>query len=318
MTLYISVVLRDEIQTRNLLSFMGSFRKRERLGLEIFPMCQIDGYRRILDKFLPELAEWPITFHEPYYEADHSYRKGSAEYRVTMEHCRNIFDYAARLNAGHVVYHLNNRAVSDRDEMLGAALENLAEMKELADARGLRLLVENTGILAMNNVLLDEDDFVGLFDSLELDCLIDAGHANCNKWHLESVIGRLRNRIRSYHLHNNFGTNDDHNRILDGTLDFGEFFGHYARYTPDADIVLEYRPGLMEGDIEWIRDDVAYVRRMTRAAEYSESGMDAARQAVKGAERDVSGSALLRPCPRRGRPCCRPFPEGAGRRPAAG
>jgi sugar phosphate isomerase/epimerase len=257
--------LRNEDCARKFLSFLENCGGREHLGLEIFPMCHVDGYSRILDKFLPELAERSITFHEPYYETDHSYRSGSMEHRVTLEYCKNIFDYAARLNAGHMVYHLNNRAVSDRDEMLGAALENLTEMKALADTFGLKLLVENTGISAKNNVLMDEDDFVNLFDTLELDCLFDIGHANCNKWNLGSVIDRLGNRIRSYHLHNNFGTDDEHNRIFDGTIDLETFFRNYARHTPDADIVLEYKPDLMEGDIEWLKEDISYVRGMSGA-----------------------------------------------------
>jgi sugar phosphate isomerase/epimerase len=271
MTLYISVVLRSEAWTQSLLSFLDRCGERERIGLEIFPMCHVSGYSRIMDKFLPELAEQPITFHEPYYGTDHSCGRGSAEHRATMEYCKNTFDYAARLRAGYIVCHLNNRAVSNREEMLYTALENLIEIKDLADAYGLKLLIENTGISAMNNVLLNEDDFVCLFDTLEHDCLIDTGHANCNRWNLESVIERLRNRIQSYHLHNNFGTNDDHNRIFDGTIDFEAFFENYARYTPDADIVLEYRPDLMEGDIEWIKEDISYVRRMTCAVALGES-----------------------------------------------
>jgi sugar phosphate isomerase/epimerase len=267
MTLYISVVLHNEIWTRNLLSFLDNRRGYERVGLEIFPMCHIDGYSRILEKFLPELEDLPITFHEPYYETDHSLKKGSEEYRVTMEYCKNTFDYASRLRAGHVVYHLNNREVSKRVEMLGIALENLIEMKELADTYGLRLLIENTGVLSMNNVLLDEEDFAGLFDAPEFDCLIDTGHANCNRWNLGSVMERLQNKIRCYHLHNNFGVNDDHNRIFDGTLNLKAFFMNYARYTPDADIVLEYRPDIMKDDISWINEDIAYVLHMTRAAE---------------------------------------------------
>jgi sugar phosphate isomerase/epimerase len=268
MTLYISVVLRDERRTEKFLSFLEDCPDGQSIGLELFPMFHLEGYSRLLDKFLPELAERPITFHEPYYEADHSYWKGSTEHRVTLEHCRNAFDYAARLNAGHVVYHLNNRVVSDRGAMLRAALENLAEMKDLADTYGLRLLIENTGVTAMNNVLLGEDDFVGLFDAPEYDCLIDIGHANCNKWDLGSVIERLGNKIRSYHAHNNFGVNDEHNRIFDGTLDLGAFFRDYALYTPEADIVLEYRPELLEGDIEWICEDISCVRRiMTRSVQ---------------------------------------------------
>ncbi|MDR3355531.1 MAG: sugar phosphate isomerase/epimerase [Synergistaceae bacterium] len=273
MTLYISVVLLDETWTRNLLSLLENLRGYERIGLEIFPMFHIGGYSRILDKFLPKLAELPITFHEPYYETDHSCKRGSVEYRVTMEHCKNAFDYAARLRAGHIVYHLNNRAISNKDEMLRIALENLIEINDLADSYGLKLLIENTGVSAMNNVLLDENDFVDLFDMLDHDCLIDTGHANCNKWNLGSVMERLQGRIRSYHLHNNFGANDDHNRIFEGTLDLGEFFRNYSRYTPDADIVLEYKclltPDIMNDDIEWIKEDVSHVRRMTCAVETS-------------------------------------------------
>ena len=265
MNLYISVILRSEIYAEK---FFSLLEEDGRLGLEIFPFCHAEGYMELLDRLLPRLGEFPVTFHEPYYDADHSYGKGSPEYQITMDHCKNILDRAAKLNAGYVVFHLNNREVPartcpERDEMLENALANFAEMEEMASERGLKLLIENSGVPSWNNVLLGEDEFVNLFQNVGCGCLIDTGHANCNGWDLSSVIARLRHRIRSYHLHNNFGLIDDHFRIFDGTFGMAAFFEDYAKYTPDADIVFEYSPELMEGDIGWLKEDIASVRRMT-------------------------------------------------------
>ena len=271
MDLYISAILRNENDAKKTLSLLED---DGRLGLEIFPFCHTDGYMELLDRFLPRLREFPVTFHEPYHGADHSYKKGSQEYRATMDYCENVFDRAERLNAKHIVYHLNNRAVSDRtisgrmapgrDEMIENTFANLVETGDMAQAHGLKLLIENTGVQSMNNVLFGEEGFIDLFCEWDYGCLIDVGHANCNKWDLSSVIGRLRHKIRSYHLHNNFGVDDEHNRMFNVTLDVEAFFETYVRYTPNADIVLEYHPDLMEGEIEWLKEDIASVRRMAK------------------------------------------------------
>jgi sugar phosphate isomerase/epimerase len=231
-----------------------------RLGVEIFPLCHEDGFYERLDRFSPRLREIPVTFHEPYYFAEHSQKKGTPEYLRTVGYCEKLFGCAAALNAGHMVYHLNNCEVSGRRAAMAAnALANLCEMGRLAKSFGLDLLVENTGVRSLNNVLFDEREFAALFGQWEYGCLLDVGHANCNDWDIESLMRGLGGKIKAFHLHNNYGITDDHNRIFDGTLDMGHFFRSYNRHARNANIILEYRPELLEGDISWLRDDISWV-----------------------------------------------------------
>ncbi|MDR1885014.1 MAG: sugar phosphate isomerase/epimerase [Synergistaceae bacterium] len=263
MNLYISTTLRDDREAGSVFSLLDDCEDGS-LGIEIFPLCHEEGYFRNLDRLMPRLAEFPVTFHEPYYESDHSFDKTSQEYFKTRTHCERTFEYAASLRARHVVYHLNNRPVEDRETMIQNALFNLWEMGDLAKSHGLEILVENTGIISLGNMLFDQREFTRLIENLEYDCLFDIGHANCNAWHIESALMTLRNKIRCYHVHNNYGVSDDHNRIQDGTLDTERFWECYREYTPDADIVIEYRPELLQGDnLDWLKDDIAYIRKMT-------------------------------------------------------
>jgi hypothetical protein len=40
----------------------------------------------------------------------------------------------------------------------------------------------------------------------------------------------------------------------------------YNRHARNANIVLEYRPELLEGDISWLRDDISWVFEKTGSA----------------------------------------------------
>ena len=76
--------------------------------------------------------------------------------------------------------------------------------------------------------------------SIDNTILIDIGHAFANGWNLERVIKELKDKIVSYHLHNNNGINDSHDLITNGKLNMDEFMKLYKEYTPKADLVIEY------------------------------------------------------------------------------
>jgi sugar phosphate isomerase/epimerase len=266
--------LRNDEETENILAFVEN-NVNGNVGIEIFPLCHADGYMEHLDKFTPWLRDIQISFHEPYYNADHSKEPGSPEYLATMEYCKRVFEYASVLEAKYVVCHLNNSEISDREDMIAHSLRNISETAELARSFGLRILIENAGIPQLNNVLFGQDEFIGLFRSLDHDCLLDVGHANCSGWETKTVVRGLADRIMSYHLHNNYGTSDEHNGIFDGNFDMEFFFDCYTEYTPSADIVLEYRPELLQAGIGWLAWDIAYVQDKTLAcsAEKERTGL---------------------------------------------
>ena len=73
--------------------------------------------------------------------------------------------------------------------------------------------------------------------------LIDTGHAILNKWNMTEVLGTLKDRIRAYHVHDNFGDGDTHLKVGEGPTDWTKFFEDYKKYSPDARLVLEYARG---------------------------------------------------------------------------
>jgi len=51
---------------------------------------------------------------------------------------------------------------------------------------------------------------------------------------------KLGSKILGYHLHDNNGFVDQHMRVGTGVIDWALFGENFAKYTPDANVVLEY------------------------------------------------------------------------------
>lgn len=240
-------------------------------------------YEEILQECLPELLKVPISFHGPYYGAEHSIQKpveksygnGDSEeegctenkkeeglpankavrYKRTMEMMQKTIEYGRYLKSRYFVYHHNNCHVlpENKEEMIRISCENFRIIEKMA--KNTPVVVENAGVLQRNNMLFDQDEFVELCKRENYKVLIDIGHAHANGWELGKVMEDLKDRIVAYHLHNNDGIHDSHRRIHDGTLDFEKFLSDYKRLTYGADLVLEYSLEVND-DVEGIEEDV--------------------------------------------------------------
>lgn len=229
---------------------------RGNIGFEILPMFDIDVFEERLKAVVPLLKTCPISFHGPVFYAEHSAPKGSSEYDETMWHVRKTLTYAKLLGSTHFTMHLNNCAVKPvtKSTMLQNALENYKELEDIFGAFGCKIFVENTGIELKNNVLLNQDEFTELCIKKNFDVLIDIGHANANSWDIKKLIHDLKGQIRAYHLHNNDGVHDDHNRLHDGTIDFDDLMQVIISETPDAEHIIEYTKTKQEGP--GLREDI--------------------------------------------------------------
>lgn len=216
--------------------------KYPQVGLEIFPFWERAGYDDILQKYKERLLKLPISVHEQYYESEHSVDESDARYKFTEEVTKKAIGLTKELNGKYLVYHYNNMEVSPdkRRSMLENARKNLNIINDMAKEAGVEILIENVGIIPRNTALLSEQEFIEECRTMPNNVLIDIGHAWCNGWNLENVIASLKDKIVSYHVHNNDGKDDQHNRMHDGTLNFEKFLDLYKRYTPKAEIVLEY------------------------------------------------------------------------------
>ena len=218
------------------------YRERlgEKLGFELLLMFDLPDFEANLERNRTLLEAGPLVFHEPVWGVEHTAERGSGAWQESRFHLQKTAEWAKRLHPACMVYHLNNCAVppGGKDRMLRRTLESLEETREMFP--GTELLVENTGIAADGNQLLDQQEFTALCRERDLRVLIDVGHANANAWDIPRAIRELKDRIRGYHLHNNDGRYDLHRRLWDGTLEMDRLIPLLRRETHDAFWVVEY------------------------------------------------------------------------------
>lgn len=235
------------------------------VGVEVFPMFHKPGFEEGLKDSLEVLSEVPVSFHGPYYQAEHSARPGSETAAWTEALMKKTVKYARILRSRYVVFHHNNCRLlpEERAERIAISCENYRILSEKLEQAKLVLAVENAGVKERGNMLFDEEEFVERCLLERYPVVLDIGHAYANDWDLKQVMKKLKKQIIGYHLHNNDGLHDLHQRIHKGTLDFDDFLAEAKRLTPDADLVLEYAADVAD-DEAGIREDVRFLLEKER------------------------------------------------------
>jgi len=259
--IFISTNLYESEQLEELFALMDKIGDQS-VGVEVFPEWQSEVFYRKLADYMKHFQKYLISLHGPYYYTEHSKAEGTVEYIRSTEYFRQTLELSKRLKSRYIVYHHNNCRVEagSKQQMMKVAAENLAELRRQAEHYGAKLVVENAGVLARGNMLFNEDEFLEMAESIPDDILLDIGHAHANGWDISRVMKKLAHKIVAYHVHNNDGYEDKHNRILDGTLDFDQFMFLYRQYTPQADIVVEYGKQCSQ-DLDAIVKDVEYIKK---------------------------------------------------------
>ena len=265
MSILVSTSMYKSGNFKNILNFVEKYKGN--VGAEIFPRFDEPEFEGVLRECLPLLKQVPISIHEPYFEVEHTAGFGTKQYRITMHRLSSMIKYGSIMGCEYIVYHHNNCAMPDdkKEDLLKISQDNLHEVSQLLLPYGIKVAVENAGTVAKNTMLLDESEFIALCKESVCDVVLDLGHINANGWNLRNVMSALKNKIIAYHIHNNYGNTDEHNRIFDGTLDFNEFLNNYFELTPEANLVLEYSEKLADRENE-ICEDIDYLLEVLQNA----------------------------------------------------
>lgn len=258
MAILISTSMYHSGNFKNILHFAEKYKGM--VGAEIFPRFDEAGFEKVFKECIPELKKIPISFHEPSFEIEHTAGLETGVHGKTIHRLSSLIKYGSVLGSRYIVYHHNNCVIPEnmKDAYLKNAQDNLFEVISLLLPYGIAVAIENTGTKSKNTMLLDEYEFIEQCRESVSNVVIDLGHINTNGWDMKNVISSLKDKIISYHVHNNYGVEDEHNRIFDGTLDFNKFIECYNEFTPDADIVIEYNEGLADKEDE-ICEDIDYI-----------------------------------------------------------
>ena len=160
MALLISTNMYKAEEFKRILSYVEKWKGQ--VGVEVFPMFHRQVFASLLEESMDLLKHVPISFHGPYYKAEHSAPQGTPEYEYTMELVGQTLRYSERLNSRYMVFHHNNCVVRDEERMLRDSCANYRRVEELFRPLGIPVAVENAGVMDRNNMLLDENGFVSL------------------------------------------------------------------------------------------------------------------------------------------------------------
>jgi len=99
------------------------------------------------------------------------------------------------------------------------AVERFANLAEIAERKGLKLVVENR----VGDFISTSDGLLRLLDdsgAKNAGILLDVAHTNATKEHFGLVIPKLGKRLMFVHLSDNDGSTSAHGRIGTGNIDF--------------------------------------------------------------------------------------------------
>lgn len=238
------------------------------VGIEFFIHTYSERY---MDK-LKHVREWtgklPLAFHGPFKTVEATSSPGTEEYSWFEDSYIRALQIVRAFGGKHIVFHDHERFVRPEEKaaLQRRCLENMRTLEQKAMSFGVRLFLENLALPIKGTPIFDQDEYMELFERFPSSgCLIDVGHLAVAGWDMEKVIYTLRGRIEAYHLHNNDGKADRHCRIGKGVISYEEFFRLYRRYTPKADLTLEYGDG--QGiTVGQIKEDLGYVLEQAKTA----------------------------------------------------
>ncbi len=172
----------------------------------------LDGdWQKNLDALLEAIRRNNLTVshtHLPFYRYDLPDAGTLVEYDRLM---RLSIDATEYIGAKYAVIH------PYRDETGATSVEgtmkHLLPFRDAARKKGVTLCVENMHFTP--SAVLCE-----IVDRLETAACYDVGHANLSGFDQGAYIRALGKRLKALHLHDNYGTKDDHSLPFLGTVDW--------------------------------------------------------------------------------------------------
>lgn len=178
------------------------------------------------------------TIHTPFIDLN----PGSVEPLVreaTRRRFNQVLDAAAILKPKVMVFHPGYdkwRYGDSQDRWLKHAIDGFEMVLERISAIGCTVAVEN---------IFEEEpstlrSLLEALDSPLIRHCFDVGHWNVfAKVSMEEWFAEMGGFIAETHIHDNFGTKDNHFPIGNGSIDFAMFFSLMKRYAPQAVYTIE-------------------------------------------------------------------------------
>ncbi len=221
--------------------------------MEIFCARQHIDYR---DKAqVNELGHWfrdaPLklhSLHAPMYSDDVWGRSGphaviditepvKARRMTMVDEIKRALEIADVIPFRYIIVHLGVAGQEFEERRTDAAFSSLDEIRVFAQQRGVEVLLENTPNELSSAQRLN--DFLAM-THLKLNFCFDAGHAHMSNG-IDSEFALMKERIRSTHIHDNDGSEDQHLFPGKGSIDWQRTMRLLASRSDQYPLMLELK-----------------------------------------------------------------------------
>jgi sugar phosphate isomerase/epimerase len=124
----------------------------------------------------------------------------------SVDEIKRALEVAEKIPFRYLIQHIGVKGEEWTEQKVEAAFSALEEIMVFASNRGVKVLLEN-----IPNRLSSAERLLNFLEltHLDLDFCFDTGHANMNEG-VEAAFVLMQNRIRSTHVHDNNGEDDEH------------------------------------------------------------------------------------------------------------
>lgn len=159
---------------------------------------------------------------------------------VSKMRCQQSFEIAKAIGADTVLFHTGNKGTKHYGSQKQFKEGYIKFWKEFIKQ------FEDSGIVAVvENVFEETPEYcMELFEGINSDnykFALDTGHVNlyAKNTKVEDWIKLYGKNLYHMHIHNNYGTNDDHSNLENGTVNFKEVFNSIKESNISPSFVFE-------------------------------------------------------------------------------
>ncbi|HEY7337287.1 MAG TPA: sugar phosphate isomerase/epimerase family protein [Bryobacteraceae bacterium] len=157
-----------------------------------------------------------------------------------VEEIKRALEIAEVIPFRYLIQHIGVSGEAFDERKVDAAFSSLEEIKVFANQRGVEVLIEN-----IPNAFSSADRLLYFFEAthMKLNVCLDLGHAHMKEG-VETAYRMLAPRIRSTHVHDNNGKEDQHLfpfRDQEGTLDWDRAMQTLRASPEQYPLLLELR-----------------------------------------------------------------------------
>jgi sugar phosphate isomerase/epimerase len=238
------------------------------LGVEIFYEWGSETYWELALTEIMRERTGKFSIHAPYQGSITEMSLTTREDEM-FEYLRKPFRLYHKFGGEGYVVHMNapyavQPSPEEKAERFKRVEDRLARLNDLCQSEGVSMLVENLAFGHGMKTLCDQEDFLRLFkNNPALNCIVDTGHAVLGGMDIYEVQKALGSRLKAYHLHDNDGQEDLHQRVGTGVIDWKRFGEGAHLYTPGAQFIMEYNINAVSG-FDDFSEDADKIRAMLK------------------------------------------------------